>query len=61
MKSLYMKMDKWQTSEKKRLLSTDIVVEGEHVCCIALTNPTEVVICDGLEWNQARVIGGSLV
>ena len=45
MKGLYETMKDWQVKNKKRLLSTDIQQDGHLFTCIALTNPTEVVLC----------------
>jgi hypothetical protein len=47
MRGLYEIMEEWQQTNQKRLLSTSIQRDGEKFCCIALTNPTEVVITDG--------------
>jgi hypothetical protein len=44
MRALYDQMDEWQSSESKRFLSVSIQQDGDNYCCIALTNPTEVVI-----------------
>jgi len=44
MRQLYDDMRTWQESERKRLLSISIQQETGMFCCIALTNPTEVVI-----------------
>lgn len=46
MRSLYDAMDDWQQANEKRLLSVSIQKDGENFCCVALTNPTEVVITD---------------
>ena len=46
MKGLYETMKDWQGKNKKRLLSTEIQQDGYLFTCIALTNPTEVVLCD---------------
>jgi hypothetical protein len=46
MKGLYNNMQEWQVKNEKRLLSTDIQQDGDMFTCIALTNPTEVVLCD---------------
>ena len=46
MKGLFNNMKDWQMKNKKRLLSTNIQQEGDMFTCIALTNPTEVVLCD---------------
>ena len=45
MKGLYQTMKDWQVKNEKRLLSTDIQQDGHLFTCIALTNPTEVVLC----------------
>jgi hypothetical protein len=60
MKGLYETMEKWQKSHHKRLLSTNIQKDKGKFCCIALTNPTEVVICDGYDGTKARVQNGHL-
>ena len=65
MKGLFNNMKDWQVKNKKRLLSTNIQQEGGMFTCIALTNPTEVVICSGdyeenINSNQALVKGGEL-
>lgn len=44
MRGLYESMDKWQQANNRRLLSVSIQQDGGNYCCIALTNPTEVVI-----------------
>ena len=46
MKGLFKNMQDWQVKNEKRLLSTDIQQDGDMFTCIALTNPTEVVLCD---------------
>ena len=46
MKGLYKNMQEWQVKNEKRLLSTDIQQDGDMFTCIALTNPTEVVLCN---------------
>ena len=60
MRSLYETMDKWQVENNKRLLSLNIQADQDNYCCIALTNPTEVVICNGSTSRQADVSGGNL-
>ena len=60
MKGLYNCMEKWQSENHKRLLSTNIQKDGDTFCCIALTNPTEVVICSGSGPYQADVSRGCL-
>ena len=44
MNELYKCIRNWQGENKKRLLSINIQKEGDNFCCIALTNPSEVVI-----------------
>jgi hypothetical protein len=44
MKELFEKIQMWQNKEQKRLLSISIQKDGDYFACIALTNPTEVVI-----------------
>jgi len=55
MKGLYTNMQEWQAKNEKRLLSTDIHQDGDMFTCIALTNPTEVVLCNengkALDWD----------
>ena len=62
MRDLYQLIQDWQENSKKRLLSANIQRDGDMFCCIALTNPTEVIICDGGgSGNRALVFGsGSL-
>ena len=60
MRSLYETMDKWQVENNKRLLSLNIQADQDNYCCIALTNPTEVVICGWNGGSEAWVIGGQL-
>ena len=44
MRALYGCMEEWQHTNNRRLLSISIQQDGGSYCCIALTNPTEVVI-----------------
>ena len=60
MKELYETMENWQIIYRKRLLSTNIQKDKGIFCCIALSNPTEVVICNGNGGTQANVSGGNL-
>lgn len=60
MRQLYDSMVQWQEANNQRLLSISIQDEGNTYCCIALTNPTEVVITD-LDGNHAEVGGGKLL
>ena len=47
MRGLYDSMENWQIENRKRLLSISVQQDNGQYCCIALTNPTEVVITDG--------------
>jgi hypothetical protein len=57
MKGLFETMEEWQKINRKRLLSTNIQKDHGLFCCIALSNPTEVIICSGeiTEGGQASV------
>jgi hypothetical protein len=55
MHELYSCMDQWQQANNRRLLSISIQQDGGNYCCIALTNPTEVVITSADGKNHARV------
>ena len=54
MKGLFKNMQDWQVKNEKRLLSTDIQQDGDMFTCIALTNPTEVVLTN--ERGQALAL-----
>jgi len=56
MRDLYDTMDGWQQQNRKRFLSMGIQKESEKFCCIALTNPSEVVIVCGEGKEQAHVV-----
>lgn len=60
MRGLYETMEEWQQINSKRLLSTNIQKDDGKFCCIALSNPTEVVICSGNGTLQASVSDGLL-
>lgn len=45
-RGLYEQLDEWQKANRKRLHSVQIQKDGDNFCCIALTNPTEVIITD---------------
>ncbi len=47
MRELFDLMKTWQHENDKRLLSLSIERDNGKFCCIALTNPTEVIIKDG--------------
>lgn len=55
MRELYDDMENWQNENSKRLLSVSIEKEGESFCCIALTNPSEVVITSSDGKRHAKV------
>ena len=52
MRELHDTMDGWQQKNRKRFLSMGIQKESEKFCCIALTNPSEVIIVDGDGWTS---------
>jgi hypothetical protein len=54
-RDLYCSLESWQEENKKRLLSLSIHKDGDKFCCIALTNPTEVVITDKNSYNYVNV------
>jgi hypothetical protein len=59
MRALYETMESWQIANHKRLLSMSVQKDGENFCCIALTNPTEVVITSLNGRNHADVTTSS--
>jgi hypothetical protein len=61
MRELYECMQAWQDINQKRLLSVSVQEERGKFCCIALTNPSEVVITsyDG-KYHAAITSYGSL-
>jgi hypothetical protein len=61
MRSLYEEMDSWQQQNQKRLLSLNVQQDGGNFCCIALTNPGEVIICNGSGNTQAGVDHGRVM
>jgi len=61
MRALYDNMDSWQADKRKRLQSVSIVRDGYLYCCIAMTNPSEVVIVSGMGGSQAMVRKGGLI
>jgi hypothetical protein len=65
MRGLYTSMEEWQQINNRRLLSISIQSEDGRYCCIALTNPTEVVItsADGKYhakvWSDGELYAGT--
>ena len=59
MRGLYTSMDEWQQANNRRLLSVSVQQDDGKYCCIALTNPTEVVItsADGKRHVHVGQIG----
>lgn len=62
MRGLFDTLDTWQTENRKRFLSLNVQRDGAAFCCIALTNPTEVIIKDGSSdsWCAAVSYEGAL-
>jgi hypothetical protein len=65
MRGLYASMEEWQQASNLRLLSISIQPEDGRYCCIALTNPTEVVItspdgrrCADVVFDRLLITGG---
>jgi len=60
MYDLYNILNNWQKDNRIRLLSINIKKDADRFCCIALTNPTEVVLTDkfgiALETNNQRLV-----
>ncbi|QLY32216.1 hypothetical protein [Nocardia huaxiensis] len=59
MRGLYESMEEWQQVNRRRLLSVSVQQDRDNFCCIALTNPTEVVItsADGAHHAQVSRFG----
>ncbi|WP_245663252.1 hypothetical protein [Nocardia inohanensis] len=55
MRGLYECMDEWQRVNNQRLLSLSVQQDRDRFCCIALTNPTEVVITSPDGQHHAHV------
>jgi hypothetical protein len=55
MRELHDCMEKWQIANRKRFLSVCIQQDGEQFCCIALSNPIEVIVT-GPNGSQAEVV-----
>lgn len=60
MRELYTEMEAWQLANQKRLQSVSVQKDGGHFCCIALTNPTEVVITNYQNDDYVRMENGWL-
>jgi hypothetical protein len=60
MRGLYTAMDEWQQANNRRLLSISVQQDFGNYCCIALTNPTEVVITSQDGKNYAYVSAARL-
>ena len=60
MRGLYACMDEWQQANNRRLLSISVQRDGENYCCIALTNPTEVVITSSDGRTHADVLARTM-
>jgi len=55
MRVLHNTMDEWQKENEKRFLSMSVNKDGETYCCIALTNPSEVVIVSGSDGKYTHL------
>jgi hypothetical protein len=61
MRGLYASMDEWQQVNNRRLLSISVQQDSGNYCCIALTNPAEVVITSIDGKSHADVRRGELI
>jgi hypothetical protein len=55
MRGLYEETDQWQVANRKRFHSVAIHKEDDVYCCIAFSNPTEVVLVDPVD-NKAAFL-----
>lgn len=55
MSQLFTVMDTWQAANRKRFRSMNDQHDGDLFCCIALTNPAEVIIVAGCYENGVDV------
>jgi hypothetical protein len=53
-------LESWQETNNKRFLSMNIHQDRGDFCCIALTNPTEVIITSRDGGQCTSVTGGML-
>ncbi len=53
MRELHSNMDEWQKKNEKRFLSMSVNKDGDSFGCIALTNPSEVVILGTDKTNRS--------
>ena len=60
MRELFADMDEWQATNRKRLQSVSVQPDGNGFACIALSNPTEVIIVNGYGKGGALVADNSL-
>ncbi len=60
MRELHATLSTWQEENRKRFLSVAVQIDGGMFSCIALTNPTEVIICSGRSQTEAAVERGKL-
>jgi hypothetical protein len=60
MRELYDELQDWQARHQKRFHSLSIHLDGGRFCCIALTNPSEVVVTSADGSRHAEVSNGRL-
>ncbi len=60
MRDLYDSLESWQNTNQKRFLSMSVQQDNGKFCCIALTNPTEVVITSRNGSRYVEVVSGRL-
>ena len=60
MSELFAAIQAWQNENETRFLSLDIEKDGDKFCCIALTNPTEVIIVNGFSTSDMGPYGAEV-
>jgi hypothetical protein len=60
MRELHGLLKAWQNEHRQRFLSVSVQADHGMFCCIALTNPIEVVICNGSGGDEVEVNRGKL-
>jgi hypothetical protein len=60
MRQLFAVVDAWQVEHRTRFLSLNVERDGDGFCCIALTNPMEIIIVDGVSFGGVDVLSNAL-
>jgi hypothetical protein len=59
MGGLFSLIQAWQIGNEQRFLSLSIEKDKDKFCCIALTNPTEVIIKGGIGVSGQAIVDSS--